>query len=512
MPYPSKVAEDLAHLKRRFALLADLYQTGGLLAWDRHTYMPAAAGAARGRQSSTLDSLSHEKLSDPRVGDWLSRLEDAELSPEDEALTRLCRRKHSRATRLTAGLVENLADTRSQAQEAWLEARRQNEFTPFAAPLQRMFDLNREQAEQLGYQEHPYDALHDDYEEGSSTARLRRLFDELGPALTRLLEQIEGRAAGGDDSVLHGRFDERRQEEFVIGEVERFGYDFQRGRLDGTVHPFAQAMSRDDVRITTRFRRDYLSTGVFATFHEAGHGLYEQGVSEELDRNPVGASVSLGVHESQSRLWENLVGRSLPFWRGAYPRLRALFPDELGDVEVAEFHRAVNCVKSSFIRVEADEVTYNLHVIARFELELALLEGSLAASELPEAWNESYRRLLNITPPDPLQGCLQDVHWSLGLIGYFPTYALGNLMSVQLFEAVRSDLPDLLGQIESGDFRALLAWLRERIHRQGSRYLPDELLRRATGSALDVEPYLRYLNGKYGSDQGRMESGRTETA
>lgn len=497
MTYPSQVAEALASLQRRFALLADLTQAASLLAWDRHTYLPSGAGRTRGRQSAALDAIGHEKLSDPIVGEWLARLEDAELSAEDARLVELCRRRHDRAARLPAALVQDLADARSQAHEAWLDARRHNEFRRFAPALQRMFELSREQAEQLGYAEHPYDALHDEYEADSTAARVRRLFAELRPALVSLAGSLAAGPARNSDAPLHGEFDLRRQEEFVVGEVKRFGYDFERGRLDPTVHPFAQAMGRNDVRITTRYRADYLATGVFATFHEAGHGLYEQGLIEELDRSPLGESVSLGVHESQSRMWENLVGRSLPFWRGAYPRLRALFPEALAGVDVDSFYRAVNVVQPSLIRVEADEVTYNLHVIARFELELAMLDGDLAAADLPAAWDAKYQELLGITPPDHLLGCLQDVHWSSGLIGYFPTYTLGNLMSVQLFEAARGAIPDLDNLIEVGDHRPLLGWLRQQIHRQGSRFRPDELLERVTGSVLDSAPYLRYLSTKF---------------
>jgi carboxypeptidase Taq len=497
MTYSTRVAEDLASLRQRFALLADLGQAAGLLAWDRHTYLPAAAGASRGRQSAALDAVSHEKLSDPAVGELLARLEDAELSPVDARLVQLGRRRHDRAVALPASLVQELADARSQAQDAWLDARKHKEFARFAPHLQRMFELSRRQAERLGYAEHPYDALHDEYEIGSTVARVRGLFDELRPALVHLAGSLAAAGEVQSDAALHGEFDPKRQEEFVIGEVRRFGFDFERGRLDPTVHPFAEAMGRTDVRITTRYRRDFLASSVFATFHEAGHGLYEQGVNEEFDRSPLGDAISLGVHESQSRMWENLVGRSLPFWRGAYPRLQATFPEALGKVGLDEFYRAVNCVKPSFIRVEADEVTYNLHVIARFELELAMLEGSLPAAELPEAWNASYRDLLGITPPDDLLGCLQDVHWSLGLIGYFPTYTLGNLMSVQLFEAARKAIPDLERRMEAGDHGALLGWLRENVHLQGSLHQPDELLRRATGSALDAAPYLRYLSSKF---------------
>ena len=494
MPYPTDVADDLNALRKRFTLLTDLVQVGGLLGWDEQTQLPPAATEARGRQTAALESVLHEKLTDRRVGEWLARLEDAQLEPLDTRLVQLCRRRFDRAVKLPATLVEELATQRSKSQGAWLRARRQNDFRQFEPHLRRMFELAREQAELLGYEDHPYDALHDDYEPGSSAKRVRGLFDRLRPELVELARS----AAGGDDqdALLYREFDVARQEEFVRAEAARFGFDFDRGRLDPSVHPFAEGVDPTDVRITTRYRRDFLSSALFATLHETGHGLYEQGLDLELARTPVGAAVSLGVHESQSRLWENLVGRSLPFWRGAYPRLQKLFP-ALGGVALEEFYRAVNCVKPSLIRVEADEVTYNLHVIARFELELAMLEGELSTADLPEAWNAKYDELLGIEPSDDLLGCLQDVHWSVGLIGYFPTYTLGNVMSVQIFEAARRSIPDLDERIEAGDHAPLLAWLRENIHRQGSKYQPDELLERVTGSRLDAAPYLRYLSNKF---------------
>lgn len=494
MPYPTKVAADLNALRRRFALLSDLSQVGGLMGWDEQTLMPRGAARARGRQHAALEAVLHEKLTDPRVGEWLARLEDAELEFDDATMVRLCRRRFDREVRLPAELVEELASQRSTSQQAWLEARQQNDFSHFAPHLQRMFELTREQAERLGYDEHPYDALHDVFEPGSSAARVRELFSQLRPALVELARSAAG--SSEQDAVLYREFDLGRQEEFVRSASESFGFDFGRGRLDPSVHPFAEGIDPTDVRITTRYRPDYLASALFATLHETGHGLYEQGLDEKWSRSPLGKSVSLGVHESQSRLWENLVGRSLPYWKGAYPRLQKLFP-VLSGVTLEEFYRAVNCVKPSFIRVEADEVTYNLHVIARFELELAMLEGALEPAGLPEAWNAKYRDLLGIEPPDDLLGCLQDVHWSAGLIGYFPTYTLGNVMSVQIFAAASKAIPDLDGRIEAGDHGPLLAWLRENIHRQGSRYQPDELLERVTGSRLDARPYLRYLTRKF---------------
>lgn len=496
---PTTASEALTELLRRFEVLADLRQVSSLLSWDQNTYMPAGAAAARGQQLATLSELAHGRLTDPAVGDLIARVED-EGHPEgsvEAAMVRNARRSYDQATKLPTEFVASFAKLRSESQAAWVEARAANDFASFAPLLGRMFAMSREEAEYLGYEEHPYDALHDLYEAGSSAARLRSVFEPLRDETVALLRDIRERGSELDDELLHERWDEEVQEQFAVEVVKGFGYDFRHGRLDRTVHPFAQGIDRSDVRITTRYNPDYLSTALFGTLHEAGHGMYEQGIAERYARTPLGEAASLGVHESQSRLWENLVGRSYAFWQGAYPRLQELFPQQLGATPLDDFYAAVNVVRPSLIRVEADEVTYNLHVMVRFELEHALLEGSLEVRDLPEAWNERYRDYLGITPPDDARGCLQDVHWSFGLVGYFPTYALGNLMSVQLYEAAREALPDLEEKIRVGDFADLHGWMREHVHRHGARFEPDELLRRATGSGLDAAPYVRYLNRKY---------------
>lgn len=486
----------LEQLRQRFATLADLSQINGLLSWDQQTYMPGGAAAARGQQQATLDAISHQLLTDRETGELIARLEQADgLTPDKSAFLRLARRAHGQATKLPAEFVETVAKDRALSQQAWLEARQDGDFGRFAPHLERMFELARQQAEYLGYEESPYDALHDLYEPGSTAAAVRAVFEPLREETVALVREIMN-APAIDDSCLSGEFGEAPQEQFALEVITAFGYDLGRGRLDRTVHPFAQGMGRTDVRITTRYRLDFLNTALFGTLHEAGHGIYEQGLPEEHQRSPVGESVSLAVHESQSRMWENLVGRGLPFWQGAYPRLQELFP-QFGRVPLEEFYAAINRVAPSLIRVEADEITYNLHIMVRFELEQALLAGDLAVADLPAAWNERYRDYLGITPENDVVGCLQDVHWSVGLIGYFPTYTLGNVMSVQLFDAAKRAHPAIEEEIRAGRFDTLLGWLRENVHRHGSLYLPDELLRRATGSSLDAAPYVRYLNEKY---------------
>lgn len=503
--------EALSQLRARLAVVADLSQAQAVLSWDENVYLPPAAAPARGQQLATLGRVIHEHATDPALGELLAASNGAagtttgdsgdegseDGDAEDRALVRVARRNFEQATKLPTDFVEAFTKARSAAQAAWVGARAEADFAAFAPHLQGLLDLSLRQAELLGYDAHPYDALHDLYEQGSTVARLRGVFAELRDATVPLVRDLTARGERVRDDVLHQSFPEQGQEAFAVGVVKAFGYDFGRGRLDRTVHPFATNFSKYDVRITTRYDPDFLSPALFGTLHEAGHAMYEQGVSSRYDRSPLGGGVSLGVHESQSRLWENLVGRSLGFWRWAYPTLRRTFPQQLGAVPLETFYAAVNRVQPSLIRVEADEVTYNLHVMVRFELELALLEGSLRVADLPEAWNAKYQEYLGVTPPNDAQGCLQDIHWSLGMFGYFPTYTLGNLMSVQLFEAAGAALPTLEADTEGGDFSGLLGWLRENVHEHGSRYEPAELLRRATGSDLTAGPYVRYLNEKF---------------
>ena len=490
----------LREVRARFAIIADLSQAADLLSWDQNTYMPSGAAEARGQQLATLKGVVHARLADARLGELLDQLERAGL-PEDSvdaALVRQARRKVARARKLPEAFVEALTRQASRARQVWAEARAQNAYRLFAPELERLLELKRREADYLGFEAHPYDALHDEFEPGSSASSLRAVFGPLRERAVAMLAAIREQAAPADD-VLRQVFDEGKQEQFGLEVVRGFGYDLQHGRLDRALHPFAQALSKYDVRITTRYKLRYLNTALFGCMHEAGHALYEQGIHDAFQRTPLGETISLGVHESQSRLWENLVGRSYAFWQGSYPRLQELFPAQLGEVPLDEFYAAINRVEPSLIRVEADEVSYNLHVMIRFELELALLEGTLAVAELPEAWNAKYQAYLGLVPPTDSEGCLQDIHWSVGLFGYFPTYTLGNVMSVQLFEAARAALPGLEDELRRGEFGALLGWLREHVHRHGSRYLPDELLRRATGSPLEAGPYLRYLQRKFGA-------------
>lgn len=500
----SEPDDQLRQLLERAAVIADLSQARAVLAWDENTYMPEGAAEARGQQMATLETVAHRFLTDPELGELIESLEVSGL-PDDSvagAHVRQARRAVDHATKLPVELVEALGKHVARSRSVWARARQQQDFALFAPELERMVELKRQVADALGYDDHPYDALHDLYEPGSTAARLRRVFEPLKRETVALVQAIRESDRAIDDAVLRQAFDEGAQRRFALDTAVSFGYDLEHGRLDPTVHPFAMALSKYDVRITTRYQGHYLNAALFGTMHETGHALYELGVDDAYYRTPLEETTSLGVHESQSRLWENLVGRSRGFWEGSYPRLQRTFPEQFRDVPVETFYRAINRVEPSFIRVEADEVTYNLHVMVRFELELALLGGDLEVRDLPAAWNELVTETLGITPPNDALGVLQDVHWSIGLFGYFPTYTLGNLMSVQLYDAAVAANPQIPRDIREGRFSKLLGWLRENVHRHGARYLPDELLRRATGSELDAGPYLAYLRSKYGTLYG----------
>lgn len=501
------VSEALRAFREEVAILSDLAAAADLLSWDQDTYMPPGAAAGRGEQVATLHALRHARLTDPAYTALLDELEASGLDPagSDHAMLREARRGARRAGRMPRRLVEELARRTASARVAWASARGEDRFDLFAPELAAVLELKREEADAIGGDQpggRRYDALLDVYEPGATAASVKAVFEPLKEQQVALLAAIAARGVRPPDGMLHRVYPVDAQRRVCEAAAASFGYDFRHGRLDVTAHPFAINIGADDVRITTRYDERFLNSALFGTMHEAGHAMYEQGFAPEFHRTPLAQGASLGVHESQSRLWENLVGRSLPYWEGAFPALQAAFPEALGGEDVAGFYAAVNRVESSLIRVEADEVSYNLHILVRFELELALLDGDLAVSDLPGAWNDLYRSYLGITPPSDALGCLQDIHWSVGLVGYFPTYAIGNLVSAQLFAAARAALPDLDADVRSGDFAPLLGWLRSNVHRHGSRYLPAELIRRATGSELDSRHYVDYLTGKYGALYG----------
>ncbi len=498
--------ERLRQLKARLAEIDDVERAADLLDWDQQTYMPPAGAGARAEQLSTLRGLAHRFFISDEMGALLDDLRDAAagLEPDSDAacLIRVTARDYEKARRVPSELVAELSRVSALAMEAWARARPASDFALFRPHLERIVALNVQLAEAFGYEECIYDPLLDEYEPGMKTAQVAAIFDELKGALIPLVKAIAEKADAVDAAFLSREYDEQKQWNFGLELLREVGFDFERGRQDRSAHPFTTAFSPADVRLTTRVLRDYLPTALFATLHEGGHGLYDQGIDAALSRTPLGHGASTAVHESQSRLWENLVGRSRGFWRHYFPRLQALFPEQLAGVDAESFYRAVNRVQPSPIRVEADEVTYNLHIFLRFELENDLLEGRVGVADLPAAWNAKMEEYLGLTPTNDGEGVLQDIHWAGGLLGYFPTYALGNLLSVQLFDQALAESPSLPAQIESGQFAALLGWLREKVHRHGKKFTPAELMRRVTDSELQAAPYLAYIRAKYGEIYG----------
>lgn len=466
------------------------------------TYMPAQGSERRARAIATIDRLKHERMTDPALGRLLDQLEagTAALPPDDDtaALVRVTRREFDRAARIPARLVERKSALSSALYSAWAEARPQNDFAQVAPLLERMIDLVREQSACFPGSAHVADPLIDELDPGMTVVQIRALFGSLREQLAPIVQAIAAQPPA-DASALHGHFSEAAQEAFGLSVIRDFGYDFTRGRQDRTHHPFETRFGAGDVRITTRFRPDDLGDALFSTMHEAGHALYEQGVRADYDSTPLGRGASSGVHESQSRTWENLVGRSLPFWQHYYPRLQVAFPGAFEAVPLPVFYRAVNAVSPSLIRVDADEVTYNLHVMIRFDLENALLEGTLAVRDLPEAWHARYQADLGVRAPDDRDGVLQDVHWYGGLFGTFQSYTLGNLMSAQFFDAALAAQPGIAEEMAHGRFDSLLAWQREHIHQHGRAFTAEMLLQRATGHGLSIGPWLAYIRRKYGA-------------
>ena len=496
----------LADLKQRLQAVDDLQRAGAVLNWDQATYMPQGGAEARGRQLALLSGLAHERMTDPQIGGLLDALApwaDAQGAESNvAALIRVTRRDYERATRVPNRFVQRLSEHTAASYHTWERARPENNFAAMRPFLQTTVELSRELAAFYPGFAHPYDALIDRAEEGMTVAAVRALFAELRSGLVPLIEAIRARPSP-DAHCLRGDYAERGQQAFGEKVIRAFGYDFTRGRQDKTAHPFMTKLGRGDVRITTRYRANELSDGLFSTLHEAGHALYEQGVDDALDGTPLYGGASAGVHESQSRLWENLVGRSLPFWRHWYAPLKVAFPAALDGVDIDTFYRAINKVRASTIRTDADEVTYNLHVMLRFDLELALLEGTLAVADLPEAWRARLSADLGVAPPDDRDGALQDVHWYGGIVGgMFQSYTLGNIMSAQFFAAARREIPDLDGQVGRGEFGALRTWLIGRVYRHGRKFTPPELVEQATGEALSIAPYMSYLNTKYGALYG----------
>jgi len=507
------MSECLIALKQRMAKLSDLHHASSLAQWDQQTMMPPRGGASRAESLATLELISHEIFTDDETGRLLdgaaAELDGADPSSDDACLVRLVRRQWDKGRRVPSELAAELARAASMGQEAWVVARQDSDFAAFTPYLERNFELARRYVECHvgdGDFDCAYDVVLDDFEPQMKTSTVAALFAELKAELVPLIAQVTGHADAVDDSLLRLPFPIDRQRRLVAETIALMGFDPDGWRIDDTVHPFATSIGGGDVRITTRWDERYFAGALYGAMHECGHGLYEAGIPDSLRRSPLGAGESLGMHESQSRLWENMVGRGRPFCGVLAPKISGLLGAAGSDLEPEALYRAVNRVHPSFIRVEADEATYALHIVLRFELEQELIEGRLAVSDLPEAWNARVSDYLGLEVRDDADGVLQDVHWSAGLIGYFPTYALGNLIAGQLWKQVHSEVPSLDEGISAGDLAPLRQWLGEHVHRHGSKFTTTELLEREAGGAISVAPFTSYLKAKlsdvYGLDLG----------
>jgi len=494
--------EKLTELKNHLLESNDLGMIGSLLNWDQSTYMPPAGAASRGRHMALLARLAHEKATDPVIGKLLDELQPwAEQLPydsDDAATVRVARRNFERQVKVPAHLLSAFYEHIAVTYQAWTRARPNNDFASLQPLLEKTLDLSRRYAECFAPFDHIADPLINEADFGMKAASVRKLFGQLRAELVPLVQTIASQPVA-DDSCLRQHFPESAQRAFGESIIRDYGFDFNRGRQDTTHHPFMTKFASDDVRITTRFDENDLSGGLFSTLHECGHALYELGINPAYEGTPLDGGASAGVHESQSRLWENIVGRSLGFWQKYYPALQDAFPSQLGTVSLDTFYRAINKVQRSLIRTESDEVTYNLHVIIRFDLELALLEGSLAIKDLPEAWHARYESDLGLRAPSDVDGCLQDVHWYGGAIGgAFQGYTIGNILSAQFYQTAVNAHPTIPTEITHGQFATLHGWLKDNLYIHGSKFTAPELIRRVTGTDLDIQPYIQYLKQKYG--------------
>lgn len=496
---PKEAYSELIDRSRKTTLLGSC---SAVLGWEELTYMPPGGAEHRGNQLALLAGLTHERATDPRIGELLAIVEGSELVQDPlsvEAVNvRELRRTYDQAVKQPQSLVEELARTQTLAQKCWAEARKKSDFASFQPWLEKTVALKRDQANALGYDDVPYDALLDQFEPGAKTKEITTLFRALREDLVPLVASIRDAPKKPDLSIISRDFPIDRQQILAESAAAAIGFDFYHGRLDTSAHPFCSSFGPGDCRLTTRYNVNDFNDAFFSTLHEAGHGMYEQGLDPEHYGTPMGEAVSLGVHESQSRMWENEVGRSRAFWLHFYPRAQQVFPQSLRGVSLDDFHFAVNAVAPSLIRVDSDEVTYNLHIMVRFELEQLLISGDLPISDVPAAWNERYQDYLGITPPNDAKGCLQDIHWSAGLFGYFPTYTLGNVFAAQIFNAAKAELGDLEAGFARGEFAPLLEWLRAKIHRQGQRYRSADLVEFVTGNRPDHKPLIQLLRNQYG--------------
>lgn len=495
------MASKLEALKEEAEIIWNLKDALRLMGWDQQIIMPTKSAPARSRQMASLSRVAHERL----IGDDLLDLLEAaegevdgrEAHDDDLCYVRAVRRERDRSAKLAPELVEELTRTCAVSFDAWVKAKAEDDWDSFKPYLKKVLDLKLKVAEHRGYEEHPYDAFLDDFERGMKASEVKALFDGFRPGLVDLVERIKNSDAVPANGPLDQDFPIKKQSEVSAILARSIGYKVEMGRIDVGPHPFCSASAAKDVRITNRFHLDHLQTALFGTLHEAGHAIYEQNSPERFDHSPLRGGCSLGVHESQSRMWENFVGRSRPFWKCHFPLMKRFFPEQLMGYSEEDFYKAINRVEASFIRVEADEVTYTLHVIARFEIEMAMVSGEVGVDDIPELWNQKMKDYLGIVPPSDRLGCLQDIHWSDGLIGYFPTYSLGNMIAAQMWDRINEAIPDLNQQLEGGDVEPLTNWLRANVYDHASKFEPQDLVQRATGKKLDYLAFQNYLLKKY---------------
>lgn len=494
-------------LIQRIKEVSLLYSCEAVLGWDERTHMPRGGAAHRADQLGLISGLAHEKFVDPKIGDLLGELEQSDLVKDTDSVEavniRETRYQYGKRTKLPKKLVEEITKVTTLAQGEWVTARKNSDFKHFQPWLEKVIGLQREKAEAYGYKGEPYNALLDDYETGATTDEIVDVFTNLRRELVVLLDKIKGAPRKPNASIVERDYNVDLQRIFGESVAAAMGYSFNDGRLDITTHPFCTGIGPGDTRITTRYNPKRLNDALFGIMHEAGHGLYEMGVNKKDHfGTPMGEAVSLGIHESQSRMWENQVGRSKAFWVYFFPQAQRLFKESLGDVTLDEFYGAINDVRPSYIRVEADEATYNLHILLRFELERPLLTGDLKPADVPGEWNSRFKNYFGIEVDKDANGCLQDVHWSAGYVGYFPTYTLGNLYSAQFFAKAMQEMPDLAKQFESGNFTGLRAWLLNNIHKHGQKYRANRLVEKVTGKPLSYKPLIEYMSAKYGEIYG----------
>jgi len=499
---PRTPEQAYSELTSRFQQNAILESCASFLGWDEQTYMPPGGAAHRANQLSLLAGLCHERATAPEVGDLIAAVEGTPLVADPDSVVaaniREARRDFDRATKLPRRLVEELSHTCTLSQQAWIAARKKSDFKQFQPWLEKIVALKREEAQAIGYGKGvPYDALLDAFEPGMTAADVTRLFTPLRDELVKLIAAIRDSGKKPNREIITRLYPKDAQREFSIAAAKQIGFSFDDGRLDTAAHPFCSGFGPGDTRLTTRYDEHHFPGAFFGTLHEAGHGIYDQGLDRAAYGLPAGSACSLGIHESQSRMWENFVGRSRAFWQHFYARAQAAFPQALGTTSAADFYGAINDVQPSFICVEADEATYNLHILLRFDLERPLIAGDLAPADVPGVWNETFTKYFGLTPPDDARGCLQDIHWSGGMIGYFPTYALGNMYAAQFFDCAGRDLADLDGQFARGEFGALKSWLNEKIHKHGRRYRAQKLVQVVTGQPLSHKPLVEHLHRKF---------------